>query len=81
MREGDKFGQFVFPKHILADKDIISSDGKWGKRAIRVYAPWVKTESPQAIKTQNWQIKYFLDLSDKNEKLDFGHIRKLYACR
>lgn len=81
IREGDKFGQFVFPKHVLVANYIVSSDGKSGKRAFRVYAPWIKTKSPQASKTQNWQIKYFVDLSGKNEKLDFGHIRKLYACR
>lgn len=81
VREGNKFGQFVFPKHVLAAKDIVSNDGMGGKRAIRVYAPWVKIESPQASKTQNWQMKHFIDLSDKNEKFDFDNIRKLYASR
>lgn len=57
-----KLGQFVFPKSVLADKGIITTDGKEGKRGIRVYPPWDKTTSKQAIKTQNWQIQYFVTL-------------------
>jgi len=36
----DHFGQFVFPKAVLLAKDILSKDGKGGKRALRVYPPW-----------------------------------------
>ncbi len=34
------FGQFIFPKAVLAVKDIVSKNGIGGKRAIRVYPPW-----------------------------------------
>jgi len=56
------FGQFVFPKAILIEKGIFSSDLKEGKRAFRVYPPWNKTTSKQAQKTQQWQLEYFLPI-------------------
>ncbi|MBA3603822.1 MAG: MepB family protein [Parachlamydiaceae bacterium] len=48
VRDGEHFGQFVFPKHILFEKGVVSKDGKGGKRAIRIYPPWDTTESRQA---------------------------------
>ncbi len=62
-RDGDHFGQFILPKSVLLAKDILSRNGKGGKRAIRVYPPWDKPVSEQARRTQNWQVKYFLELS------------------
>jgi hypothetical protein len=59
-RKGKSFGQFIFPKSMLADKGVISRNGKGGKRGIRVYPPWDITTNRQAEKTQNWQLKYFL---------------------
>ena len=35
-RNDNNFGQFIFPKSILADKGIITRKGKEGKRGIRV---------------------------------------------
>ena len=61
-REGNNFGQFIFPISVLSEHDILSSNGKGGKRAIRVYPPWAKTTSPQAQKTQKWQLEYFLEI-------------------
>lgn len=81
VREDNNFGQFVFPKSVLASEDIVSKDGKGGKRAIRVYALWVKTESLQASKTKSWQTKYFVNLSENKEKFDFGRVCKLYASK
>lgn len=71
VKEGNYFGQFVFPKSILLQKGIIS-DIKEGKRAFRVYPCWVKTESSQAQKTQKWQLDYFIEIpinknSDSNQ--------------
>lgn len=63
-RSGDNFGQFIFPKSILADKGIISYKGKEGKRGIRVYPPWDIATNKQAKKTQNWQTKYFLTIKN-----------------
>ena len=61
-RNGENFGQFIFPKDVLRRKGFISSDGVGGKRAIRVYPPWDRPESKQAQKTQSWQILYFVEI-------------------
>jgi hypothetical protein len=65
-RNDNHFGQFVFPKSVLCDQDVISIKGEGGKRAIRVYPPWDKTTSKQAQKTQQWQMKYFLQIPENN---------------
>lgn len=65
-------GLLVFSKHLLAQKGVMSVQGKGGKRAIRVYAPWVKPVVKQAILTQRWQVQCFVtaDNSDAScEKL------------
>lgn len=69
------FGQFVFPKSILLKQGILSKNGIGGKRAIRVYPPWDKTESKQAAETQAWQLNYFLNLDPQN--LDLQNIKRL----
>ena len=63
-RKENNFGVFIFPKIILHQKEILSDETKDGKRGIRVYPPWDKTTNKQAQKTQNWQTKYFLNLSE-----------------
>ncbi|GGE97848.1 hypothetical protein SAMN05443634_106173 [Chishuiella changwenlii] len=55
-------GFFIFPKDILAKKQLISINEKEGKRGYRVYPNWVKTENKQAQKTQAWQVNYFVNL-------------------
>jgi hypothetical protein len=77
-KSGDNFGQFIFPKAVLADKGIITRSGKEGKRGIRVYPPWDIATNKQAEKTQSWQIKYFLTI--KNRRLtDLSLIKKLFT--
>lgn len=76
VRTENDFGQFVFPKSVLAEKGIVSNS-KEGKRAFRVYPPWVETTSKQAQKTQKWQTDYFLSIS-ASEELDFKLANKLY---
>ncbi len=71
-------GQFVFPKAILIKQGIFSVQNKGGKRAIRVYPSWDKTESRQAQKTQAWQLDYFLDMSEPS-KIDYDRVKKLYC--
>lgn len=61
-------GIFIFPKHILLEKGILSDGKKTGKRGIRVYPTWDKAESKQAQKTQDWQTQYFLEFSKDQEK-------------
>lgn len=58
VQDGEKMGQFIFPKSILITKEIFS-DKKEGKRAIRVYPSWDIAVNPQAIRTQKWQLQYF----------------------
>ncbi len=71
------FGQFVFPKSILSEKEIITNNNKEGKRGIRVYPPWEKVTSKQAIRTQEWQLKYFLTI-DIEKGIDIHRLRLLY---
>lgn len=77
VRTSQHFGQFVFPKNILAEKGILSRQGKEGKRAIRVYPPWDITDNKQAIKTQKWQLPYFFEVSFK-EQIGNSLIQKLF---
>lgn len=65
----DKLGQFIFPKLVLAEKGIISQKGKVGKRGIRVYPPWDFPTSKQAVKTQIWQTKYFVNFESNNSTI------------
>lgn len=58
-----KSGQFVFPKSILIQKGIISTEKKEGKRAFRVYPAWDVVESKQALQSQKWQVDYFFELN------------------
>lgn len=62
VRSGQKLGQFIFPKNILCQKGFVSKVGIGGKRAMRVYPPWDITNSPQAKKTQAWQLMYFFEI-------------------
>jgi hypothetical protein len=63
-----KNGLFIFPKSILVEKRIVSISNREGKRGFRVYPPWDKPESKQAINTQKWQIKFYFD-SKEHKKL------------
>ncbi|MFD0679313.1 MULTISPECIES: MepB family protein [unclassified Paenibacillus] len=77
-RQGNNFGQFVFPKTVLFQQNIVSNNGEGGKRAIRVYPPWDKPKSSQALKTQRWQLEYFLDIPI-NEPINVVRARMLYG--
>lgn len=63
-RKDNHLGQFIFPKAVLYEKGVISDERKEGKRAIRVYPPWDNANSKQAQKTQEWQLKYFLEIPE-----------------
>lgn len=77
-RCGSNFGQFVFPKHVLYHQHILSNEGEGGKRAIRVYPPWDKPTNRQALHTQAWQLKYFLDIP-LYESINFVRVHALYC--
>ncbi|MEU0506415.1 MepB family protein [Nocardia sp. NPDC005998] len=76
-REGQRFGQFVFPKAALIEHGIVSVAGRGGKRGFRVYPPWSATQNSQAMRSQKWQCDYFLDLDDAR-KVDLQKARGLY---
>jgi hypothetical protein len=59
-------GQFVFNKHALLKHGVMSRNGHGGKRGIRVYPPWTKPVAKDAIKTQQWQLLYFVGLAPQN---------------
>ncbi len=64
VESGNHFGQFIFPKTVLCQQGILTiTNKKEGKRGFRVYPPWDNTTNTQAIKTQKWQLNYFLNLS------------------
>ncbi|MFB7173492.1 MepB family protein [Streptomyces sp. NPDC056254] len=75
--QGERFGQFVFPREVLRARGVVSTDGSGGKRAFRVYPPWVATTSRQASATQAWQVEHFLRLSG-DEPVDMARLHALY---
>lgn len=78
VKEKNRFGQFVFPKSALIKQGVISVNEKGGKRAIRVYPPWDKTESKQASKTQSWQLNFFAEIP-KNKSIDVQKFKLFYS--
>ncbi|SFX36350.1 hypothetical protein SAMN02787144_1002443 [Streptomyces atratus] len=76
-RDAGGFGQFVFPRDVLCERDIVSHNGVGGKRAFRVYPPWVTTTGRQAGRTQEWQVEYFLPVRE-GEPVDPVRCRALY---
>lgn len=74
----DEWGQFIFPKDILAKRNILKTSTTKGKMANRVYPGWDTPTSKQAIKTQKWQLPNFVDLSHSNQ-LPIEKIVELYA--
>ncbi|MEH6343856.1 MAG: MepB family protein [Bermanella sp.] len=62
-RKDGQLGYFIFPLSVLCKQGIVTHDNKPGKRGFRVYPIWDKPLSKQAKKTQEWQLRHFLDLS------------------
>lgn len=73
--DGERRGQFIFPKEALVDQGILSSSKSKGKMAIRVYPSWTQELNATATKTKKWQSKYFVDLSTT---IDYHLIEQLY---
>lgn len=74
-RKDDLFGQFIFPIEVLEKHGIIASERSKGKRGFRVYPPWDKAVNAQAMKTQSWQLGFFLIV---DENTDLNHAKRLY---
>jgi len=79
VRNANHFGQFVFPKIVLYEHKILSKNGVGGKRALRVYPPWITTESSQAQRTQTWQQGYFFEI--KTNHTNASMVEKLYTYK
>jgi hypothetical protein len=79
-RKEKQFGHFVFPKSVLFEQGILTIKNKEGKRGFRVYPPWDTTTNKQAIKTQRWQLNYFMDLSN-DKTIDVESAKKLYKAK
>ena len=73
-------GQFIFDREILIKKKILTHEEILGKMAFRVYPPWSKPTSKQAITTQKWQLDYYVSLIDKSEQ-NFLKIKELLKRR
>jgi hypothetical protein len=56
----------VFDQHAMLKYGVMSRDGYGGKRAIRVYPPWTQPIAKDAIKTQQWQLPYFVALTPQD---------------
>ncbi|MFI6448565.1 MepB family protein [Kitasatospora sp. NPDC050543] len=76
-RDGGGFGQFVFPRAVLGERGVLSREGAGGKRALRVYPPWVTTSNRQAGSSQAWQLKHFLPLPGQGPA-DAERVRAYY---
>ncbi|MGW6980461.1 MepB family protein [Streptomyces sp. NPDC054932] len=70
-------GQFVLPMEALRRHGVVSTDGSGGKRAFRVYPPWVTTANRQADRAQAWQLDHFLHLH-RDRPVDLDRARELY---
>ncbi|MEU6758129.1 MepB family protein [Streptomyces sp. NPDC046685] len=76
-RDGHHFGQFVFPLDVLRRRGVVSENGSGGKRAFRVYPPWVTTTNRQAGTAQAWQLDHFLYLPP-DRPVDAARAEELY---
>ncbi|BFV61106.1 hypothetical protein KCMC57_up62100 [Kitasatospora sp. CMC57] len=76
-RDHQHFGQFVFPMDALRHHGVVSVNGSGGKRAFRVYPPWVTTTNRQADSAQAWQLDFFLHLH-QNGPVDLACAHELY---
>ncbi|MDJ0385314.1 MepB family protein [Streptomyces sp. G-G2] len=78
-RDPHHFGQFVFPMDALRRHGVVAVDGRGGKRAFRVYPPWVTTTNRQAALAQAWQLGYFLHLPEDGP-VDVDRAQELYRA-
>ena len=73
----NNFGLFIFPKSILLENKILSTNNIDGKRGIRVYPTWEKAINKQAKKTQEWQANFFIEIIE-NEEVDLTKLNDFF---
>ncbi|MFI8082230.1 MepB family protein [Kitasatospora sp. NPDC086009] len=76
-RDGRHAGQFVLPMDALRRHGVVAVGGSGGKRAFRVYPPWVTPTNRQAGSAQAWQLEHFLHLPEGGP-VDLARARELY---
>lgn len=76
VEDGVKKGVFLFPKLILIQNEILSFN-KEGKRGFRLYPSWCESLNKQAIRTQNWQLPFFVNL-DPNATDRLKQFKKIF---
>lgn len=76
VKSGNRQGLFVFPKPALLQHGVISGDSKEGKRGFRIYPAWDNATNSQAMKTQRWQLAYFLETATE---VNLETAKKLFA--
>lgn len=59
----ENFGFFIIPKSILVERNILSTQSKYGKRGFRLYPTWTNTDNKLAAKMQACQTQYFVDFT------------------
>lgn len=74
---GARRGQMVLPADVLVEHGVMSRDGAGGRRAVRVYPPWVTPTSRQAQRSQAWQCEHFLPTGPGT--VDHDRARALYG--
>ena len=77
-KKDNLMGVFIFPKSVLFLNKILSDENNKGKNGFRVYPSWDLAENKQALKTQIWQSKYFVKLTE-NELIDYGMIKSILS--
>lgn len=77
---GDRLGQFLLPKAALVEHRIVAGPKSEGKRGTRVYPPWDAPVAAQAIRSQAWQIDYFVrvDMQARDQR---SALRALLGAR
>jgi hypothetical protein len=78
VRNKNHFGLFIFPKKVLCERGVVSTEQKEGKRAMRVYPSWDKTDNAQARKTQSWQLEWFTEIPE-NSAADLSLVQDLLS--
>ncbi|MEU6309987.1 MepB family protein [Streptomyces sp. NPDC047014] len=77
-RDGEHFGQFVFPPDVLRRHGVVAEGGRGGKRGFRVYPPWVATTNRTAAAAQAWQVECFLEVGGEGAGVDLERAVRLY---